>query len=365
MNNDGDIEEWHIAHFYHAPLAAVVTDITMFQNMIKNRESEVLAVLMKHITAAEFDFDEVAVKVIPKSNYVILGDSFKADVIVAAYSTTQNPKMDVGSALDTAGKSRDQWAVTNPVGEDRITIKDGVATYGYKPTSEGEITWGGIMKIRKAGTDEWEFHPFEHTFIAAKASAVVSPTKMNVFYRGAKNDVEVSAAGFANNNVDIQISNATKTGSGGAYIVKPGQGRECVVTVFGTKPDGSKVKIGEPRKFRVEPIPPATPKFATIAGSGATTKAQILASPKVTAKLENFLLNDESLKVNVTAFTMKVPVKGKYISFRGKSSKVTPQMKTALKNLRKGDVIIVDGIKTSTGGQPARGIKGNIIVTIK
>ena len=365
VNHDGEIEHWHIAHFYHAPLAAVITDITMFQNMIKNRESEALGVLMKNITAAEFDFDEVAVKVIPKSNYVILGDSFSADVIVAAYSTTQNPKLDVGTGLDTAGKKMADWAVANPVSDSRINIKDGVAHYGYKPTSEGEITWGGIMKIRKAGTNQWELHPFEHTFIAAKASAVVSPTKMNVFYRGAKNDVEVSAAGFANNKVDIQVTNGSKTGSNGKYIIKPGQGRECTVTVYGTKADGSKVRIGEPRKFRVEPIPPATPKFATIVGSGATTKAQILASGRITAKLENFLLNDESLRVKVTAFTMKVPVKGKYISFKAKSSSVTSQMKTALKNLRNGDVVIVDGIKTSTGGQPATGIKGNIIITIK
>ncbi len=365
VNHDGDSEPWHIAHFYHAPIAAVITDITMFQNQVKNSESMALGLLMDNITTATYDFDKVEVKVIPKSSYIVLGDSFKAELIVAAYSTTQNPQVVVGAGLDTAGKASKDWTVSNPFDTARVKIKDGIATYGFKPTSEGEQKWGGIIRVPKAGTDEFDLYPFESTFIAAKASAVVSPVKMNVFYRGAKNDVEVSAAGFSASKIDIQVTNATKTGSNGKYIVKPGQGRECMISVYVTREDGSKMKIGEPRKFRVEPIPPATPKFATIAGSGSTTKAQVLASGRVTAKLENFLLNDESLKVKVTAFTMKVPVKGKYISFPAKSSKVTKQMKVALKNLRKGDVVILDGIKTSTGGQPAKGIKGNIIVTIR
>lgn len=365
VDHDGNPEPWHQAHFYHAPIAAVITDITMFQNQIKNSESAALGLLMDNIDAGDFKFTNVEVKVIPKTNYVVLGDSFKAQLIVAAYDTTKPPEVVTGLSLDTAGKAMADWAVNSPFGEERISIKDGVAQYGFKPTSEGEQKWGGIVKMKKPNSNEYVMYPFESTFIAAKASAVVSPVKMNVFYRGANNDVEVSAAGFSASKIDVQVTNATKTGSNGKYIIKPGQGRECSVTVYVTREDGSKMKVGEPRKFRVEPIPPATPKFATIAGSGATTKAQVLASGRVTAKLENFLLNDESLKVKVTAFTMKVPVKGKYISFPAKSSKVTTQMKTALKNLRKGDVVIVDGIKTSTGGQPARGIKGNIIVTIK
>ncbi|UTW65117.1 hypothetical protein KFE94_10540 [bacterium SCSIO 12643] len=365
VDKDGNPEPWHQAHFYHAPIAAVITDITMFQNQVKNSESRALGLLMDNIDAGDFKFSNIEVKVIPKSNYVVLGDSFKAQLIVAAYDTTQPPVVITGSELDTAGKAMADWGVKNAFDSNRVSIVDGVAQYGFKPTSEGEQKWGGIVKLKKPGTNEYNFYPFESTFIAAKASAVVSPVKMNVFYRGAKNDVEVSVAGFSASKVDIQVTNATKTGSNGKYIVKPGQGRECSVTVYVTKDDGSKIKVGEARKFRVEPIPPATPKFATVAGSGKVTKAQVLASGKVTAKLENFLLNDESLKVKVTAFTMKVPVKGKYIPYRSKNDKVTPQMKTALKNLRKGSVIIIDGIKTSTGGQPEKGIKGNIIVEIK
>lgn len=365
VDHDGNPEPWHQAHFYHAPIAAVITDITMFQNQVKNSESAALGLLMDNIDAGDFKFSNIEVKVIPKSNYVVLGDSFQAQLIVAAYDTTQPPIVVTGAALDTAGKAMQDWGVKNAFDSNRVSIKNGVAQYGFKPTSEGEQTWGGIVKLKEPGTNNYKFYPFESTFIAAKASAVVSPVKMNVFYRGAKNDVEVSVAGFSSNKVDIQVSNATKSGSNGKYIVKPGQGRECSVTVFVTKDDGTKMRVGEARKFRVEPIPPATPKFATVSGSGKVTKAQVLASGRVTAKLENFLLNDESLKVKVTAFTMKIPVKGKYIPYRSKSSSVTPQMKTALKSLRKGAVVIIDGIKTSTGGQPAKNIKGNIIVEIK
>ena len=40
VNHDGEIEPWHMSHFYHAPLAAVITDISMFQNQVKNYQPQ-------------------------------------------------------------------------------------------------------------------------------------------------------------------------------------------------------------------------------------------------------------------------------------------------------------------------------------
>lgn len=362
VNADGEAEPWHIAHFYHAPLAAVITDISMFQNQVKNRESEALAVLMKHITAAEFDFDEVAVKVIPKSNYVVLGDSFKADVIVAAYSTTQNPEMEVGSALDTAGKASNEWTVTNAVDTSRIKIKDGVATYGYKPTSEGEITWGGIMKIRKAGTNQYDLHPFEHTFIAAKPSMVVSPTKMNVMYKGVKNPIDVSVAGFSSSELSVSCTGGVLSGSNGSYFVQPGKTSRQVKVNVSVKSKGGKSKSMGTAEFRVKSIPKPTPKFATVEGSGRVSRAQVKASQTVTVELKDFMF--DGLKYTVTKFDMVGYVKGKKSTLTSKSNRVTGQMKTLIGAQNSKDEIVVKNIWVN-GPNGRELIPGNVIVEFK
>ena len=363
VNADGEMEPWHIAHFYHAPLAAVVTDISMFQNQVKNSESEVLRLLMDHITAAEFDFDEVAVKVIPKSNYVVLGDSFSADVIVAAYSTTQNPVMEVGSALDTAGKTIDQWAVSNPVSEDRISIKDGVAKYSYKPTSEGEVTWGGIMKIRKAGTDQWDLHPFEHTFIAAKPSTVVSPTAMNILYKAVQNPVSVSVGGYASKDISISVSGGKSTGSKGEYMIMPSaSSRECVINVSVKGKDGKSKSMGK-QVFRIKRLPDPNVKFASVVGSGRASKGQIANSKSVRVDQKEMLF--DGIKYKVTAFDVVFPSSKGSIVLSSRSDKITPQMKAKFGNLRKGQTVIVKNVKLQLNNDKPRPVMSNIIIEVK
>lgn len=363
VNADGDLEPWHMAHFYHAPLAAVITDISMFQNQVKNSESEALRMLMDHITAAEFDFDEVAVKVIPQSNYVVLGDSFKADVIVAAYSTTENPLMEVGTELDTAGKSMSDWAVKNRVDTSRIKVQDGVATYGYKPTSEGEVTWGGIMKIRKAGTNQYDFYPFEHTFIAAKPSMVVSPTKMNVMYKALKNPIDVSVAGFSSSKLVVTCSGGSISGSNGSYFVTPSNNsRKVSVNVSVKGKDGKSKPMGK-SEFRVKAVPLPVPKFATVEGSGKVSLAQVKASKTVTVELKDFMF--DGIKYTVTKFDMTAYVKGKKISLSSNSAKVTSKMKTLIGNQRPKSEITIKNIRVIGPGGKQSMIPGNVVVEIK
>lgn len=362
-NNDGKLEEWHITHFYHAPLAAVITDISMFQNQVKNSEYTALNMLMSNISAEDFKFDEIAVKVIPNSNYVVLGDSFKADVIVAAYSTTQNPVLEVGTALDTAGKSMKDWAVSNQVDTSKVHVENGVATYGYKPTSEGEITWGGIIKLKKPGTNQFELYPFEHTFIAAKPSMVVSPTKMNVMYKALKNPIDVSVAGFSSSELVVTASGGSISGSNGSYFVTPSNtSRELKVNVSVKSKNGGTKSMGS-STFRVKSVPLPTPKFATVVGSGRVSLAQVKASRTVTVELQDFMF--DGVKYTVKKFDMVAYVKGKKISLTSSSAAVTSKMKTLIGNQRPKSEIVIKNIRVIGPGGKQSMIPGNVVVEIK
>lgn len=364
LNADGEAEPWHISHFYHAPLAAVITDITMFQNQVKTRESRALGVLMSKITAAEFDFDMVDVKVIPNSNYVVLGDSFKADVIVAAYSSTQNPELEVGSALDTAGKAQKDWAVKNAFDASRVNVKDGVAHYGYKPTSEGEVTWGGIMKIRKAGTDQYELYPFEHTFIAAKPSMVVSPTKMNVMYRGLDNPVEVSVAGFSASELVVTCTGGSLSGSNGNYTVKPGNTSRTIKVNVAVKSKSGGTKSMGSSEFRVKAVPLPTPKFATVLGAGKPVSlAQVKRSKKVEVVLQDF--DFDGVKYKVTAFQMVGYNKGKKIVLNSSSERVTSKMTKFIGTQKSKSQIVVKNIQVVGPDGKKKMIPGSVVVDVK
>ena len=94
--SEGGSEPWELGNFYHLPLAAVVTNLSKIQADIRNAEADVIKYLLSNISADDFKFDTLAPYVIPNSNYVIIGDTYRADVIVAAFSTTQDPLLEIG-----------------------------------------------------------------------------------------------------------------------------------------------------------------------------------------------------------------------------------------------------------------------------
>lgn len=363
IDNAGKKESWEMANFYHVPLAAVITNLSRMQSEIRTIQSGALSLLMSEISAKDFKFDKVEAKVIANSNYVTIGDSFKADVIVAAYSTTDNPGLRIGTELDTAGKAESEWTVKNPLDTSRISVKDGIAHYGYKPTSEGEVKWGGFIVLKEPGTGKEKLYPFEHTFIAAKPSTVVSPTKMNVVYRGLDNPIEVSVSGYAASKVDAQASNGALTKvSPGKYTLKPGKGKECVVSVSVKDANGNSKRMGEGFKFRVKDVPKPEPFYAGVTGSGKVGKARLQVASKVTAKLEDF--DFEGVNYRVVGFDFVANVGGRFVRETSRNGDLTSKMKAIAKNQGSGDRIIIENI-FAVGPDGTKKSIGNIILEVK
>ncbi|RMG78960.1 MAG: gliding motility protein GldM [Bacteroidetes bacterium] len=330
--DNGTKEDWISLNFYHLPLVAVVTNLTKIQSDVRNAEADVVKKLYSHIDAGDFKFDTLAVKVIPNTNYLILGDTFKADVIVAAFSKTQNPILEVGFEVDSAG---------NIIGEKDtagVRVKNGVAQWIYKPEKEGIVEWGGVIKIKKPDGTYQPF-PFKHQFTVAKPTLVVSPTAMNVFYRGLDNPVEVSVPGVPTDKLQVSISNASVSGSNGKYKVRPGKGKECIVTVSADI-NGKKQNFGQ-MKFRVKNVPDPKPKFAGSYG-GNIQRNKLLAAQGVVAEMQNF---EFDLRFVVVSFDLTANIKGNLVSKTAKGPRLTGDMKTILKSLKPGSKFYIEKIK--------------------
>lgn len=330
-------EEWEISQFYHLPLAAVITNLTKMQADVRSLEADVVKLLLGEVSADDFKFDKLEAKVIPNTNYVFLGDTFKAEVLVAALSTTQQPVLEAGTEIDTTGGA---IKITEEnILKDNISYSSGKGIFKMVPNKEGTITWGGIIKIKKP---DGSYKPFEfvHEFTAAKPSLVVSPTAMNVMYRGLDNPIEVSVPGVATEKLQVNISNGSKSGSNGKFNVKPGQGKECVVSVSANI-NGKTQNFGK-AEFRVKNVPDPKPKFAGIIGGGNVKPKDMNAAAGVIAEMENF---EFDLKFNIISFTISATVRGNVVDQVSNSARLTAEQKTVLGALKPGQKFYIENIK--------------------
>ncbi len=191
---------WEVSNFDHTTVAACMCLLAGVKNEVKNAESDIVSLLLRAIDAGDFKFDMITARVNAQTSYIVLGEEYTADIFVAAYSTTKNPEILVGN-VDTATR-------TIKGTPEIVPVESGLGKYKVRPSSEGLQTWSGLVNVT-APDGSIKSYPFESSYMVAKPSFAVSPTKMNVFYIGVSNPVDISVAGAAPTNVV-----ATLTGSG-------------------------------------------------------------------------------------------------------------------------------------------------------
>jgi gliding motility-associated protein GldM len=354
-DSEGKEEPWEVGNFYHLPLVSIITNLTRYQTEVRNVEAEVVKALYAKIGADDFSFDTLAVKVIPtKGSYIMIGDTYKAEVIVAAYSTTQDPLLEIGK-YDTATES-----VINP-DTTKVKIKGGIATYSVVPTTPGNVEWGGVIKIKKPnGT--YAAYPFQSEYMAAKPNLVVSPTKMNVFYRGLDNPIDVSVPGIPSEKLQVNVSNATSKGSAGKFEVRPGNEKTCMVNVTADM-GGGKKQTFPPLEFRVKPVPPPNPKIGGKTGSFKENKNVLANAGVIAASLDDFLFD---LQYIVTSFKMVVSKGGRSADLISDNNRLTPEMINNIKAMSSGSNVIFKDImaRRLPDGRPEP-LPGNLVIEIQ
>lgn len=352
------IVTWEIMNFNHLALAAVVTNLTKIQADVRNAEADAIKILYRNIDAGDFKFDTLAAKVIPRSTYVIQGDSFVADVIVAAFSTTLDPRMGLSTEFDPETGMPVYDGDYSKLDTSSISISKGSARYAIPASSEGVKEWGGVIEI--IGPDgKWRpFYVPKQSYTVAKPALVVSPTAMNVFYRGLENPVEVSVPGVPTEKLEIAISNANKSGSNGAFMVKPGQGQTCEVSVS-AEINGKKQNFGK-KEFRVKNVPDPKPFFAGKTGSTNIARKDLMSAPGVIAKMENF---EFDLRFEIVSYVVSATIKGKVAEQTCTGPALTGDAKTVIKELKPGQKLYIEKIKAKGPDGSVRDI-GNISLTV-
>ena len=187
-----------------------------------------------------------------------------------------------------------------------------------------------------------QIQPFKAEYEVAAPSLVVSPTKMNVFYRGVENPVSVSVAGYSATNIAPSMTNGSITRANDGYIVKPGQGLTATVGVTVTNPDGTK-KTMPGVEFRVKNVPNPTPYFAGKGVNDATVRgAEVKAAQGVIAKMENF---EFDLRFDVVSYTVSATIGGNLLEKECRGPALSEDAKTVLSKLRTNQKFYIENIK--------------------
>jgi len=199
----------------------------------------------------------------------------------------------------------------------------------------------GIIKFKPVGGEE-QIRRFTTEYEVAAPSLVVSPTKMNVFYRGVDNPVSISVAGYSATNISPNMTNGTLSKDKDGYIVRPGAGQDAVVGVTVTNPDGTK-KTMPGVEFRVKNVPNPTPYFAGKGVNDNTVKSnELKAAQGVIAKLENFQFD---LRFEVVSYTVSATIGGNLLEKECRGPALSSDAKTVLEKLRTNQKVYIENIK--------------------
>ncbi len=349
--DNGPMTKWETVTFYHVPLAAGVCILSKFQMDVRNAENETVNWLLGNVEKKTFKFSTLTPMVDPLTSYVTVGSTYKADIFLGAFDPQNKPIVEISKngTVDT---------VKNEVIGDKDILPigpDGKAKLEIPASGAGERTYKGVVIFRPVGSPEQRFS-FSEKFEVAAPNLVVSPTKMNVFYRGIENPVEISVAGYSAKDIVPGMTNGSLTKATQGYIVKPGNDVKAMVSVTVTNPDGTK-KSMPGVEFRVKNVPSPQPYFGGKTITDQTIKkGDLTIAAGVIAKLEAF---EFDLKFTVVEYTVSATLSGTAAEERVMGAAISDRAKQILGKVKTGQKVYIENVKVRAPDGTVRTI-GNL-----
>jgi gliding motility-associated protein GldM len=275
------------------------------------------------IDAGSFKFNKIDAVVISNSDYIFKGQEYKASVFLAAYDSTKLPTVQLENGTE-------------------LPVENGKAIYKAVGSSVGTRTWAGTI-VLDGGDGNVIRREFKEEYQVAEASAVISPTKMNVFYRGVKNPVSISVSGVPKENLMAEITKGSIKRGGPDWEVFPASGPEGeIVTVRVSAKVDNVTRFMGSMDFRVkdvpDPVAEVSGKSQGIIGIGELTRAG-----GVKATLKKF---DFDLEFTVTEFTVSAVLSGGFTkTVTSTSANFSKEQIDILSQVKTGQRVTFENIK--------------------
>jgi gliding motility-associated protein GldM len=330
-SKDGDVKTWVEYYFEGVPAIAAITEITKFQNDVRNAEAEVTNFNMKQVGSSDFKFDNLVAIVTSETPSVSVGQKYKADIYLGAYSSTQKADIYVNGQPQKVENGKATYeTVASGMGEKQLDIKIRVP----------DPTKPGVFKE----------YPTKTAYQVFTGGATISAEKMNMLYIGLDNPIAASAAGFRPDETVVTPSGGCSwhaaPGPAGHYICKPNPGvHEITVSVSVKMPDKTIKKMGQ-QVYRVRPVPHPEVLFGTKTG-GRISRGELQTVSFINAGLgESFAF--EGLKYTINSFTFALaPKSGQSFIEQVSGNRVTQAMRQHFQTARPGDIIVIANVEAT------------------
>ncbi|MGB0521804.1 MAG: gliding motility protein GldM [Flammeovirgaceae bacterium] len=230
-------------NFEETPMVAALAVLSDMQNKVARVESKALAVLSEKVGAKDLIFDKIVAVVAPESRYVTAGTPYKANVFVAAYSSTANPEMSSNMG-------------TIKVGDNGSGAIQFVASANdYDELGQAKRRWTGEIKVATPKGDT--ILTIDETYTVVKPTLKVTADAVKALYLNCGNvlNIQVPELGAAYNpKFEVTGGTVQESSERGVVTISPNAARVSVTV----KNNGAVIGT---EKFRVKPIPLPTVKL--------------------------------------------------------------------------------------------------------
>ncbi|HOI32561.1 MAG TPA: GldM family protein, partial [Bacteroidales bacterium] len=280
----GTPQDWEYYNFYHTILAADITLLNKIIAEVQTAEFDAVNTLYANITEKDFKFDNVAARVIPKSTYILQGQPYEAEILVAAYDSKTQSQVKVLRGADKITDANIARAQT-------FNSVNGTVKLEFPGNAVGPQSYAGVIEMLDPRTQELTHYEFSGDYIVAPPALTVSPLKMNVLYAELKNPISISSPGIASDLLTPSITKGklSKRPDGNWDVEVPIDEKLTTITAS-TSIDGKSIVLGS-YDFRIKRVPKPN---ATIAGisDGKIDRDRLLAANAIIPELVDFDFED-------------------------------------------------------------------------
>lgn len=336
-------KDWSEFKFKQMPVSAVFPILGKMQSDAKSSATAALNYCATKVSGTDYKVDKFLVGVTPKKNYVVLGESFEAEVFLSAYSSKSD-----GVSINVDGRN--------------LPVKDGIGTFSEKPSTVGEKKYNVSISVRNPATGQTDVVKKEFSYEVGQRSVAIQLDKMNVFYIGVPNPISVSAAGVPSAQVKVSGSgggiNISSAGGAGKYTVTVNTPGEATITISGGG-------VSQSFPFRVKRIPDPVPRLGgKITNKGGTMgNGEFKAQGGMSAMLDGF---DFDAKCDVVGFELNYVAKRQdVITKTNNGARWNSEVSSLIEKAKPGDVYYFDEVKCKCPGDAASRNIGGITYKIR
>ena len=326
---DGNVP-WLDYNYKGFPLIASITKLSQIQADIKTTESDIISGMFQSDLVAAASLTAYQPIVVPDKTAFFQGETVTGKIILGKF----DPNL-VAKSVIVNGQS--------------VKAEAGQAKFSFGAGSVGEKEITGSFNFDENGKVVSLPIKGNYVVVPKPNQAIVSADKMNVVYRGVDNPISVSVPGIPSSDVKASAPGMRSSGKPGQYFLNPGQGKEVIINVSATLPNGGGT-FSSKQTFRIKGIPAPTGKVkGETSAKGPKSNLEVCT---VSAALDDF---DFPVTINVTQFNVKVPGQPTVVV---QGSKMNAQAISAIKKAGRGDVVTISEIKVKYVGinQPAKNV---------